>query len=154
MATVNDLKGLLASRTGFETLDEQVGPSKLRLVGRVPLNANSQWVLVIHRLLLVSERTPWKVDVSRFYFIRTVGNNQKLFYTWRLIFDAPQITNHIKSIMDAVHSAPRPSRVELQEIPLHGAQRNHQNGKGAYAAETTPMVAHVAAMARMGGIRS
>lgn len=154
MATANDLKALLAARTGFETLDMQPSEARIRLVGRVPPNATSQWVLIVHKLLTTAERAPWKVDISRFYFLRDAGNNKKLFYSWRVIFDAPQVQNHLKHIMDTINGAPRPARVELQEIPLHGAQRNHHNGKGAYAAETTPMVAHIAAQARMGGIRS
>lgn len=154
MATVNDLKALLAARAGFEVLDMQPSDSQLRVVGRVLPNASAYWVLVVHRLLVASKNTAWKVDVSRNYFLRAVGNSEKLFYTWRLIFQAPKMPTQIKSIMDAVNSAPKPARVELQEFPLTGADRSHKNGKGAFTAETTPMVAHVAAQARMGGIRS
>lgn len=154
MATVNDLKALLAQRTGFEVLDMQPSDAQLRIVGRVPPNASSHWVLLVHRLLVVSKNAPWKVDISRNYFLRAVGTSEKLFYTWRLIFQAPKMQTQLKSIVDAVNSAPRPARVELQEFPLTGTDRTIKNGKGAFAAETTPMVAHVAAQARMGGIRS
>ena len=149
MPTVNDLKTMLSGRCGFETLDEQASPDQLRLVGRVPPNAASHWVLIIHKLLVTAERTPWKVDVSRFYYTRVVGQNQKkLFYSWRLIFQGKDIVSHLQGIMQTINDAPRPVRVELQEHPLHGAQRNHVNGKGAYAAETSPLVASVAAAAR------
>ena len=156
MATLNDLKNLLGSKTGFVTLDQQASENQLRVVGRVPPNASSHWVLVVHRLLSVSEAasSPWKVDISRQYFLRAAGNSKKLFYSWRLIFQAPKITEQLQAILNAINTAPKPARVELQEYPLTGASRNHVNGKGAYTAETTPMVAHVASQARMRGIRT
>jgi hypothetical protein len=154
MATADDLKALLATRTGFEVLDLQLSANQLRIVGRVLPNASKHWVLLVHRLLTVSKSSAWKVDISRNYFLRSVGDTERLFYTWRLIFEASNMASQIESIHAAVNSAPRPARVELEEFPLTGADRTHKNGKGAFAAETMPMVAHVAAQARMGGIRT
>lgn len=153
MATVNDLAALLLHRTGFEVVDARPTPNQLRIVGRVPPNASSQWVLIVHRLLTVSEKAGWSVDISRHYFLRAAGNQKKLFYAWRLIFQAQDIALYLNDVMEIINSAPRPARVELQEFPLSGHSRNHGNGKGAYTAETTPMVAHIASSARMGGAR-
>ena len=155
MSTANDIVSILTKRVGFEALAVDPSDNQLRLIGRIPPNAQSHWVLVIHKLLVATERTQWKVDISRFYFTRVVGNNQKrLFYSWRVIFQGQNIGQFYKAICACINDAPRPARVELQEFPLTGAQRQHQNGKGAYTAETSPLVASVAAAARMGGVRS
>lgn len=153
MASVEELSRLLRGRAGFDVVDVQPSENQLRIVGRVPPNASSQWVLIVHRLLIAQEQLPWKVDVSRHYFLRQVGSNKKLFYSWRLIFQAPKVQQHLVSVMDVIHNAPRPARVELQEYPLTGAQRTHANGKGAYSAETSPLVASLATQMKMGGAR-
>lgn len=155
MATPDDLAKALAQRSGFEPLDINASANQIRVIGRVHPNGSSQWVLLVHHLLLTCEKTPWKVDISRYYFLRQMESGQKrLFYTWRLLVQGQEVSQHLPRIIQAVASAPRPNQVELQEFPLAGAQRNHHNGKGAYSAETTPMVAHIAASARMGGVRS
>lgn len=154
MATVTDLTQLLQVRTGFEAIDVARAPNQIRITGRVPPNGSSPWILLVHHLLLACEHTVWKADISRYYFLRQMENGQKrLFYTWRVILQGQQIEQHLPAIAQAVKNAPRPARVELQEFPLAGAQREHANGKGVYSAETTPMVAHIAATARMGGVR-
>lgn len=153
-AVLNSLAQAIAQRAGGEILESSVADAQIRIVVRIPPNAGSQWVLIVHRLLVAAERTPWKVDVSRHYFLRQMGTGQKrLFYSWRLIFQAPQVQTHLPSILDTIRNTPRPSTVEIQEMPLAGAQRNYANGKGAFAAETAPMAAHVAAQLRMGGQR-
>lgn len=154
MASANDIAAALHQRAGAEVTDAQVGQNQLRLQLRVPLNGGPQWVLILHRLLVVSATTAWKVDLCKKYVLRRVGNQPpRMVYTWRLIFEAKNVEEHIESIVSAIGSAPHPARPELQEFPLAGAQRNHANGKGAYSAETTPMVAHMANAARMGGGR-
>lgn len=159
MPTVNDIVAVLAKRVGFDVLsvDPVAGQpvvNQVRLTGRIPPNGQSHWALVMHHVLVRASRMPWKADISRLYFTRLVGNNQeKLFYTWRIIFQGQGLEQHFKSILDTIVQAPQPSRVELAEFPLHGASRKHSNGKGAFTADTNPLVASLAAAARMGGVR-
>jgi len=159
---VHDLAGLqrlLRERTGFETVDISSTEGQIRLIGRVPPNASSQWILIVHRMLVTCESASWKADISRTYFLRQVTSGKKLFYAWRVILQAPKILECLPEIFNAVQTAPRPSRVELQEFPLAGASihRNEpQNGKGAGSVDHVPlgpMAAASAMAARMGGSR-
>lgn len=134
MATLDELKKLLRDRAGFDTVDEQLSDGQLRLVGRVPPNASSHWVLIVHRLLTQMGRHAWKADISKHYFIRELQSGPKMFYAWRLIFQADKVADQLEDIISVVRTAPAPARVELQEYPLPGANshRNEpRNGKGA-----------------------
>lgn len=142
MEAIDHLKNLLRDRAGFEVVDASSGASQLRLVGRVPPNASAQWVLIVHRLLVMSKKADWKVDISRNYFLKELTSGPKLFYAWRLIFQAGNVEEQLQSILDAVNNAPRPARVELQEYPLPGAGKHRnepKNGKGAGSIGQMPL---------------
>jgi len=154
---LEDLKKILRDRAGFEVVDATASESQIRLVGRVPPNASSHWVLIVHRLLVSCSQASWKVDISRQYFLRELSNGPKLFYAWRCIFQAAQLSSQLPDILTVIHNTPKPSRVELQEFPLSGAgssRTQHTNGRGAGSVDRVPLgpMAATAAMAqRMGG---
>jgi hypothetical protein len=153
MDPLEALKSILRERAGFEVVDLSSADSQIRIVGRVPPNASSQWVLIVHHLLLVSRKAAWKVDISRNYFLRDAPSGPKLFYAWRLIFQAPNISEQLIEISSAFKNAPKPARVELQEYPL-GATRNRNepwrnNGKGAGLLGQMPL--GIAAVRQGGG---
>lgn len=142
MELLDQLKNLLRDRAGFEVVDASSTDAQVRLVGRVPANAGSQWVLIVHRLLEMSRKSPWKVDISRNYFLRDLSSGPKLFYAWRLIFQSPAVESHLTEIISVISNSPRPSKVELQEFPLAGvsSRRNElRNGRGAGLVDRTPI---------------
>lgn len=154
MPGLEDLKKILAARAGFEAVDASVAESQIRLIGRVPPNASSHWLLIVHRMLVACGRAAWKVDISRQYFLRDLPSGPKLFYAWRLIFQAPQIETVMPNILNTIHTSPRPAVVELAEFPLPGGdtyRKSYANGKGAYSAESVPSVVMSAASRKGGG---
>jgi len=137
---IDDLRAALHRRAGFEVVDASAGENQIRLVGRVPPNAGQQNILIIQRLLVTCETTPWKVDISRVYFVR--GVNKKLLYAWRFIFQASGIEQHLQHIVETIQNTPRPARLELTEFPLTGTSPNRNrlvNGKGAGFVDKTPI---------------
>ncbi len=159
MALLDDLTKALHAKAGFEQVESTGGQgSQLRLVGRVPANMSSHWTLMAHHLLQVMDGNAWKVDISRMYFLRQVPSGKKMFYAWRLIFQAPKLEDQLQSILGAVMTVPQPSRVEIQEFPLAGARthRNSFGSQGGYAGSVlnTPVgPAAIAAKAGMMGGR-
>lgn len=157
MSTLADFRKLLKDRAGFTVVDEQVGTNQIRLVGRVPPNASQYWVLIVHHMLVQMAQRPWKVDISKHYFIRDMESGPRMFYAWRLIFQADLVADHLEDISGVVRSSPQPARVELQEYPLPGAGANrneHKNGKGAGNVDKVllgPMAATASFQARSGG---
>lgn len=152
MATLDDLKKLLQARGGFETVESKMTDVQIRMLGRVPPNASSHWVLVAATLLQVAQSSQWSVDYSKHYFLKKVGSGQKMFYAHRLIFQAPDMKTFIDHIMRAIHGAPQPARIELQEFPLSGsgAHREATSGRGAFSALSAP-VGPLAAHAALAG---
>lgn len=157
MASPADLSKLLRDRGGFEAVDVQEGKTQIRLEGRVPPNASSHWVLVVHHLLVLMEQKDWKVDISKHFFVRQLKSGAKMFYAWRLIFQSPDVAKHLDDILLSIGSSPRPARVELQEYPLPGAgaHRNEfQNGKGAGSVDRVPLGPMAAAAAMTQRVRN
>ena len=115
MAHVNDLYAVLASK-GIEILEAEELPNKLRLIGRLHKNFGDQWKLVMHRLLVAEAGSTWKVDISKKYFLKS----NKVFYGWRLIFQAESLSQHYDAIAKVIKSTPMPSRVIINEVPLVG----------------------------------
>lgn len=135
-------------------VEGSVGESQIRLVGRVGSASGSRWVLVVHHLLQRMRNLPWKVDISRQYFLRVGPAGEKLYYAWRLIFQGPTpMSEQIPSITQVMLATPRPSRVELTEIALGGSASRGQivNGKGAGAYGTVAVGPAAVAMQRGGG---
>lgn len=137
MATPNDFIHLVQTKGHFELIEKELGPTRVRFLGRVLSTAgmkNSTWPLIAHQLLLMSRGdSPWKVDISRQYFLRELPQGPKMFYAWRLIFQGQELSDNWGHIVDAVRNAPTPSRTEVMEIPIQGGgERNMpKNGKGA-----------------------
>jgi len=123
-----DLYTTLHKRVGFEIVGETVSPNQIRIIGRLPQPNMQNWLVVLQRLLLKAEQTPWKVDVSKQYFVK----NGKVFYAWRVIFQAEEIATHLEDIISTISTAPR-ARAEVDEVNLYaGENRNAlRMGKGA-----------------------
>jgi hypothetical protein len=150
---LDDLKSTLHNRAGYQVVEGSSSENQIRLVGRVPPNAMSYWVLIVHRLLVVSGQSPWKVDISKTYFLREMKSGKKLFYAWRLIFQATGVMEHVPHIVETINNTPRPSKVELTEFPLTGYSPNRNrlvNGKGAGSVDRMPL-GPMAAMHAMAG---
>jgi hypothetical protein len=99
------------------------------------------------------ENRVWKVDISRHYFNRVLQSGPKMFYAWRLIFQADRMSDHLDDILGVIRSAPAPAQVELQEYPLPGAGANRnefRNGRGAGSVDRVPL-GPMAAMAAVSG---
>jgi len=120
MSSASDLCAALAQKAGIEILEANESPKQLRLIGRLHKNFGDHWKLVVHRLLTAEVSLPWKVDVSKKYFLRS----SKVFYGWRLVFQADGLAQHYASILQVVQAAPPPSRVMLEEVPLVGSSPN------------------------------
>jgi hypothetical protein len=132
--TLRDLQAALNRKSGFEMVDHTDGDSQLRIMGRqkkdaMGVNLNN-WFLVIRNLLQRHVTAPWKVDVSKMYFLR----GETVIYGWRLIFqtgDGSSLEPHVPDIVAAIMGAPHTARGELTEYPLPGASadRNISDGR-------------------------
>lgn len=127
MPNVNELYAALRQK-GIEILEVDEKPKQLRLIGRLHKNYGDQWKLVMHRLLTAEATTPWKADVSKKYFLR----GGKVFYGWRLVFQAENLVQFYDNITKVIQTTPLPSRVTVEEIPLQGtsADRNTRTNVG------------------------
>lgn len=115
MSLSNELYAALRQK-GIELLEMDEKPKQLRLIGRLHKNYGDQWKLVMHRLLTAETDAPWKVDVSKKYFLR----GGKVFYGWRLVFQAENLAQFYPVITKVVQATPLPSRVTVEEVPLLG----------------------------------
>ena len=136
-ATVRDLQAALNRKSGFEVVDHTQGETQLRIMGRQKKDAMgvnmSNWMLVIKELKVRMKKAPWKVDISKEYFVR--DENEQVMYGWRLIFQAddgsaiePHLMDIVKVVMDSKHTA----RGELTEITLGGAKPGVERNVGAH----------------------
>ena len=130
MTMQKELHRALNQKAGFEVVEESSTPSQLRLLGRIPLDREGQnmnnWLIIMRQLLSQSATSPWKVDISKHYFLLA----GKVVYAWRVIFQAEAIDPHLGDIATVVNSAPQSSRTELTEIPLAGASRDRNSTVG------------------------
>lgn len=135
----------LTVKTGFEVVRETPSERQLRVVGRLPKNQINFWLPVVAGLLEASDNPAvgWTVDVSKQYRLAPDG----LRYGWRLIFQArTRITEHYSEIIHTINKAPRPSRVELESIPLPGYRPGDSRpeltagGKGAAPGGSAPLI--------------
>lgn len=129
MATLPELFATLRSKAGFEVVSHTLSPTRLRVLGRLPLDRGGMnmgnWVVLVDRLLAASEQSrPWSVDVSKHYFRR----DSKLVYAWRLLFQADEIEKQYADIISTVKASPGAARPEPTEVRLYGRQDNDPSG--------------------------
>lgn len=134
-AAFRDLQAALHKKSGFQVLDHNASEGQLRVMGRqlkdtMGVNLNN-WFLVIRTLLQKHTKAPWKVDVSKNYFLR----GDVVIYGWRLIFqtdDGSSLDPHLQEIVATILSSPHTARGELSEYPLPGVRdpdRNVSDGR-------------------------
>lgn len=147
--TIEELCKSLNRKAGLETVSNSSTPNQIRLIGRVPTQGISTWLSIMERLLIRSESTKWKVDLSKQYFIR----GGKLMYGWRIIFQSPEpIEEHLADIEGIISNTPAPIG-ESDEFHLYGNVNRTvlKRGKGAQGV-LNPVVGPMALqMAKMGG---
>ena len=120
----------LRKRVGFEVVSKSETPNQLRILGRIPedsmgLNGNN-WKIVKYRLLMAMEDRPWKVDLSKSYFIKK--ETKKLVFAWRVLLQGENIAQHYADIVNIISTSPS-ARVDVMEIPLGtGEDRNNPAG--------------------------
>lgn len=142
-ATKADVYAALMQKCGFEVLEEQEGAKQLRIMGRSQRERWPFFLPVIHRLLKTSKAAgnPWTCDISKMY----LENNDKVFYTWRIIFQSADVKAQYANIVGAIRSAPQPARVELDRQLLPGYKPGdvrggvNAKGKGVSSAGSLPM---------------
>jgi hypothetical protein len=142
MAT-NDLKTTLRAVGGFDCVESSEEDNQIRLIGRVQPNMSSNWVSVLHNILLTADGADgWGVDISRTYFLRPLTTGKKLFFAWRFIVQATDMSVATKAIIQAIDNTPKPAFQPVDEFPLPGARgdRNAPGRGGGYAGGvfTTP----------------
>lgn len=133
----------LMQRCGFEVLKEQETPKQLRISGRSHLDRWPFFAPVIYQLLEASAKpgSAWTCDVSKMYII----HNNKILYTWRLIFQGDDLARQYQSIVSAIMASPQPARVELTRQLLPGYKEGdvrggvNARGKGSQAAGSPVM---------------
>lgn len=115
----------------FEVLDQGVGETQLRLLGRLPQERVGDWLVFMHHICTKMQSHKWKVDISKSYFLR----DGKIVFAWRVIFQAPDIEAELQNIINVVSTSPKSSRTaETTSIRLGNASANrnaYRNGKGA-----------------------
>lgn len=155
MATVRDLGLALRQKAGFELVAHEEAPNRLRLAGRIregQTNLNTKnWLLVMDRLLRVSKKSNWSVDLSKHYILPA----EKMLYEWRIIFQGEKLVDQYPQILQAIKSAAVAARGEVQEIALTGASsdRNALGGgrRGAGLTDRTAVGPLALNSRQMGG---
>jgi len=122
------LKSALLSKAGYEIIQENVEPNRLRFFGRVRPSHMPAWLEIMQGMLVASEKAPWTVDISRQYFLR----GTKMFWGWRVILQGDDVHSHLNQLSTLVQNTRILTR-ELNEAPLNaGPNRNAlRNGRGA-----------------------
>lgn len=146
MSTVHNVATSL-TKVGLETLDVEEKPNQLRLICRLNRNFGEHWKLAMYQLLTKEQTAPWKVDISKKYFLR--GN--QVFYGWRLLFQVEEVSKHYDAIIRMIQSTPPPSNIHVEEGPLVGSAANRATRTNVGPVDKVmvgPMAAH---NRRMGG---
>lgn len=111
---------------GFETVQQSVTDDRILLLGRIHPNVMEQWKVAMHRLLTENEKSPWKIDIAKHYFLR----GAKVAYGWRLIIKgANELT--LAGLTSVVATTPISNRIEVKEIAMPGAGPRNQGRVGA-----------------------
>ncbi len=155
--TAKELVAALRAKVGFEVVAQSETPGQLRLLGRIPddrlgLNGNN-WKIVMWRLLEAMELgRPWKVDLSKSYFIKK--ETKRMVYAWRILLQGEGLAAHYADVVNLIKTSPS-ARAEVMEIPLGGvdADRNNTAGgrRGAGPSGTVKVGPEAAALKRQGG---
>lgn len=155
MATPADhLFAALRRKVGFEVVSQAETPNQLRILGRIPTDRlglnEGNWKIVKYRLLKAMEQRPWKVDLSKSYFIKK--ETDKMVFAWRILLQGEDIAQHYADVINIIQSSP-PARAEVMEIPLVGNSRNDTAGgkRGAGPAGTVPVGPLAVAQKARGG---
>lgn len=123
----------LRKKTGFEVVSVgEPTPHQLRVLGRVlddpaGLNMNN-WKILMHRLYTAMTDRPWKVDISKSYFLYEA--TAKLVFAWRLIFQGQNIADHYNEMTELVLTAPASVRADVTEMVLSGASADRNSTHG------------------------
>ncbi len=138
-----DLLDVLQQKAGFTTLTHTPKASQLRITGRCHPDRWGFFLPVIYTLQRTALKDAhWSCDISKQYFIR----NDRLVYTWRLIFQSEGLEEKYAYIANVVRGAPNPSRVEVEEVLLPGYKVGdvrggvNDKGKGVASAGSAPMI--------------
>lgn len=143
-ATRADIYAALATKSGFQVLQESETPTQLRILGR---SHTDRWVFflpIIHTLLTKVGQggLGWSCDISKHYFL----SDGRVLYGWRFIFQSSNLAAHYADIIMTINSAPRPARVEVDSQPLPGYKPGqirggvNEKGKGSSSAGSLPLV--------------
>ncbi len=127
--SLNQLIAHLNNRGGFELVSHSVADSQIRLLGRVHRESMGPWLVLLQHLLSLESDRPWSLDVSKNYFLK----NKQVVFAWRVLIQAPDVAQHLPSLVHAVLNAPR-ARMVVEEQPLVGASASRGDlvrGKGA-----------------------
>lgn len=141
-ANRSNVYAALMQKTGFEVLEESENPKKLRFCGRCKLDKWPFFAPVIHQLITTSKKpgNPWSIDISKQYIV----HEGQVRYTWRFIFQAPDLTAQYQNIVSTIMAAAQPARVEVTRQLLPGYKEGdvrggfNERGKGTGAAGSTP----------------
>lgn len=139
MADATKLFQSLKAKSKFEVVDHTLEANKLRVIGRIRDDQSGQsmqnWLIIARNLLLAQEKgAPWKVDISKQYFLKGPDDSKKIVYGHRLIIQATDIANHFDDIVRVVLGSKPAATVEMSAFPLPGASPDRnvgRNGKGA-----------------------
>lgn len=129
---VDRIIDLLKNIAGYENLELDVASDRLRLAGRVDKKVSSQvgWKEVTDRLLDASGKH-FVLDLSRVYMRVGQGAARTKKYYWRMIFQAPSISDAIPHITQVIQSTNvNTVRGEIQEVKLYGARNGGKGSSG------------------------
>lgn len=150
----NALFAALRKKVGFEVVSQNESANQLRILGRIPtdnlgLNENN-WKIVKYRLLTAMEDRPWKVDLSKSYFIKK--ETKKMVFAWRILLQGEGIAQHYADVINIITTSPS-ARAEVTEIPLVGGSFNSTAGgrRGAGEMGKVPVGPMAAQQKQRGG---
>jgi hypothetical protein len=134
MSTAAELFTALHRRAGFEMVNHTLAPTRLRILGRLPLDRAgmnmSNWKVLMERLLTAAEQgRPWSVDLSKSYFKK----GGRIVYAWRVIFQGDAIETHLTDIINVVKTSPGARIPEPTEVRLYGLPQDRNNTAGGKA---------------------
>ena len=133
------IKKAFEDRGVLEIINWNPSEKQLRVTGRVSPKDAGAWKATMQLLLDRDEGDGWRVDISRFYFLR----NDKLFYAWRVIFQG-DIKSNEKVIASILRKKYKPTFTEEEpeeyDIPIYRPAVNWKNGKGGFPIGTQPLI--------------
>jgi hypothetical protein len=143
-----DLYIALSTKAKFEMVTETVSETQLRIIGRLPQQAMSNWLLIMDRLLESMDTATWKVDISKQYF-RRAG---KVLFGWRLIFVGDDILSQLPAVIAIITNAPK-AKALVDEAPLFGSRGRNElsNGRGAQSSLSASVGPMAIARMKAGG---